>query len=125
MALRCRHLVQFSLLITLMSFTHSEVFLALTHMTYLVQMEIIFGGHLEEYLHYNPSAPSDLKRLAKEVETHVKSVQDTDMEVFIGHPVNSYLLIWRFLREWNNVSDKLDVTSPTGKGNYFKFLHKL
>ena len=94
-------------------------------MKYLVQMEIILGGHLQQYLHYNPSAPSDLKRLAKDVRTYVKDVQDADMEVFIGHPVNSYLLIWRFLREWSNVGNKLNVTNPTGKGNFFKFLQTL
>lgn len=119
MALKLFHLLQaFFLFITLLSFSQSEIFLALTHMTDLVQIEQIFGSHLEEYLHQNALAPPELKRLASDVTTHVKDVQDADMEVFLGHPVNSYLLVWRFLKEWGNVVDKLDETNPIGQGNH-------
>lgn len=109
----------FLISITIFSFGQSEIFLALTHMTDFVQLEQTFGSYLEEYLHHNPSAPSDLKRLANDVKLHVKAVEDDDIEVFLGHPVNSYLLVWRFLREWRNAVDKLDETNPIGQGKDF------
>lgn len=108
----------FFLFIAMFSFCQSEIFLALTHMTDFVHLEQTFGSYLEEYLQYNPSAPSDLKRLANDVKLHVKTVEDEDMEVFLGHPVNSYLLVWRFLKEWRNVVNKLDRTDPIGQGKY-------
>lgn len=110
--------------IAVFSFCQSEVFLALTHMTDFVYLEQTFGSYLEEYLHHNPSAPSDLKRLANDVEQHLKATEDDDIEVFLGHPVNSYLLVRRFIREWRNAVDKLDATNPIGQGKHVSFLHK-
>lgn len=106
------------LFVAMFSFSNSEVFLALTHMTDAVRMEQMFGSYLEEYLHHNPAAPADLKRLGNDVKLHVKPVKDDDIEVFLGHPVNAFLLVWRFLTEWRNIVDKLDETNPIGLGNY-------
>ena len=87
-------------------------------MTDFVRLEQSFSLYLEEYLEYYPSASSELERLANDVNQHVKYVKDKDMERFLGHPVNSYLLVWRFLRQWTSVVEKLDATDPIGKGNY-------
>lgn len=114
----CAFLHTFFLFIAMFSFCKSETFLALTHMTDFVRLEQTFGSYLEEYLHHTPAAPAELKRLANDVKLHVKSVKDDDMEVFLGHPVNSYLLVWRFFMEWRNVVNKLDETNPIGLGNY-------
>lgn len=108
----------FFLFVAMFSFCKSEVFLALTHMTDVVRTEQTFGSYLEEYLHHNPAAPVELKRLANDVKLHVKPVKDDDIEVFLGHPVNAFLLMWRFLTEWRNIVDKLDETNPIGLGNY-------
>lgn len=108
----------FFLFVAMISISKSEVFLALTHMTDIVRMEQAFGSYLEEYLHHNPAAPTDLKRLANDVKLHVKSLKNDDIEVFLGHPVNAFLLVWRFLTEWRNIVDKLDETNPIGLGNY-------
>ncbi|KAJ7393582.1 hypothetical protein OS493_006567 [Desmophyllum pertusum] len=80
-----------------------------------VQLEQTFGSYLEEYLHHTASAPSELKRLASDVNQHVKPVKDVDFEGFLGHPVNSYLLVWRFWEEWRNIVNKLDETNPIGQ----------
>lgn len=114
----------FLLLIAMFSFCRSEIFLALTHMTDFVHLEQTFGSYLEEYLQHNPSAPSDLRRLANDVQLHVKAIEDDDMEVFLGHPVNSYLFVSRFLKEWRNVVNKLDGTDPFGQGKNFGILKK-
>ena len=110
----------FFLFVAVVSFCKSEVFLALTHMTDIVRMEQAFGSYLEEYLQHNPAAPTDLKRLANDVSLHVKSLKHDDIEVFLGHPVNAFLLVWRFLTEWRNIVDKLDETDSIGLGNKLK-----
>ena len=114
----CVILNTFFLIVAMFSFSKSEVFLALTHMTDIVRMEQTFGSYLEEYLHHNPAAPTELKRLANDVKLHVKSLKDDGIEVFLGHPVNAFLLVWRFLTEWRNILDKLDERNPIGLGNY-------
>ena len=114
----CVILNPFFLIVAMFSFSKSEVFLALTHMTDIVRMEQTFGSYLEEYLHHNPAAPTELKRLANDVKLHVKSLKDDGIEVFLGHPVNAFLLVWRFLTEWRNILDKLDERNPIGLGNY-------
>jgi len=116
----CVILHTFFLFVAMFSCSKSEVFLALTHMTDILRMEQTFGSYLEEYLQHNPAAPADLKRLANDVKLHVKSVKDDDIEVFLGHPVNAFLLVWRFLTEWRNIATKLDETNPIGLGNYRK-----
>lgn len=113
----CPFLHTFFLFIALFSLSQSEIFLALTHMKDFVQLEQTFGSYLEEYLHHTASAPSDLKRLANDVNQHVKPVKDVDFEGFLGHPVNSYLLVWRFWEEWRNIVNKLDETNPIGQGS--------
>ena len=116
----CVILPTFFLFVAMFSCSKSEVFLALTHMTDILRMEQTFGSYLEEYLQHNPAAPADLKRLENDVKLHVKSVKDDDIEVFLGHPVNAFLLVWRFLTEWRNIAKKLDQTNPIGLGKYRK-----
>jgi len=56
-----------------------------------------------------------MERFANDVRQHIADVKDEDMEIFLGHPVNSYLLVRRFLHDWRNVMDNLDDTDPIGK----------
>lgn len=99
------------------SFSQTQTFTALIHMKAFVVLEQTFYSYLEEYLENNPSASPELHRFAQLVSQHVKDIEDADMEVFLGNPVNSYLLVRRFLRDWRIVVEKLDTTDPVGKGN--------
>ena len=102
---------------TTFSFSQTQIFTALIHMTDFVVLEQTFYSYLEEYLENNPYASSEFHRFAHLVGQHVKDIEDDDMEVFLGHPVNSYLLVRRFLRDWRIVMEELDATDPVGKGN--------
>lgn len=115
----------FSLFIAISSLSQAQIFTALTHMTDFVRLEQSFSEYLDEYLQHSPSVSSELERFANDVKNHLKNVEDEDMEIFLGHPVNSYLLVRRFLREWRHVADKLDATDPIGKGNNSHSLYKL
>ena len=99
------------------SFSQTQIFTALIHMTDFVVLEQSFYSYLEKYLQNKPSASSEFHRFAHLVGQHVKDIEDDDMEVFLGHPVNSYLLVRRFLRDWRIVMEELDTTDPVGKGN--------
>ena len=102
---------------TTFSFSQTQIFTALIHMTDFVVLEQTFYSYLEEYLENNPSASSEFHRFAHLVGQHVKDIEDDDMEVFLGHPVNSYLLVRRFFRDWRIVMEKLAAIDPVAKGN--------
>ena len=99
------------------SFSQTQIFTALIHMTDFVVLEQSFYSYLEKYLQNKPSASSEFHRFAHLVGQHVKDIEDDDMEVFLGHPVNSYLLVRRFFRDWRIVMEKLAATDPVAKGN--------
>ena len=97
--------------------TQSEIFTALTHMAGFVRLEQILSPTLEEYLKYESAASADVKRFVNDVKRHVHDVTEEEMEHFVGHPVNSYLLLRRFVKGWRDILSKVDERSPQGKGN--------
>ena len=120
----CSFLCTIHLLITILALSEAQIFTALTHMTDLVRLEQSLNSILEEYLQYGTSVSSELDRFSNNVKLHLKDLKDEDMELFLGHPVNSYLLVRRFFRDWKNVANKLDESNPFGKGNYFTIRNK-
>ena len=105
------------LLTTILSLSGAQIFTALTHMTDLVRLEQSFSSILDEYLQYSTHVALELDRFSNDVKQHLKELKDEDMEIFLGHPVNSYLLVRRFFHDWRNVVNKLDESNPIGKGN--------
>lgn len=107
------------LFISILSLSEAQIFAALTHMTDFIRLEQSFSSILDEYLQDSvPSASSELERFSNDVKQHLKDLKDEDMEIFLGHPVNSYLLVRRFLHDWRNVTNQLDETNPIGKGKF-------
>ena len=106
------------LFISILSLSEAQIFTALTHMTDLIRLEQSFSLILDEYLQDFSSASSELERFSNDVKQHLKDLKDEDMEIFLGHPVNSYLVVRRFLHDWGNLTNKLDETNPIGKGKF-------
>lgn len=113
----CSFLYTLHLLTTILSLSGAQIFTALTHMTDLVRLEQSFSSILDEYLQYSTHVALNLDRFSNDVKQHLKDLKDENMEIFLGHPVNSYLLVRRFFHDWRNVVNKLDESNPIGKGN--------
>ncbi|CAH3038026.1 unnamed protein product [Porites lobata] len=111
----CSYLRTSILFAATFSFSQTQIFTALIHMTDFVVLEQSFYSYLEKYLQNKPSASSEFHRFAHLVGQHVKDIEDDDREVFLGHPVNSYLLVRRFFREWRIVMEKLAAIDPVAK----------
>ena len=91
-------------------------------MTDFIHLERSFSSLLEEYLQESASVlPQETMRFSNEVKRYLKDINEENMETFLGHPVNSYLLVRRFLREWREIVDKLDKSDPVGMGNLFTY----
>ncbi|XP_068697453.1 prolyl 4-hydroxylase subunit alpha-1-like isoform X1 [Montipora foliosa] len=86
-------------------------------MTDLINLERSFSFLLDEYLQQSTyvSPPSEMTRFSNDVKHHLSCIKDENMEVFLGHPVNSYLLVRRFLRDWRDFVRELDETHPIGE----------
>lgn len=118
----CLFLRTLPLFLAILSLSQAQIFTALTHMTDFMRLEQSFSLYLDEYLQHSREVSPEIERFANDVRQHIADVKDEDMEIFLGHPVNSYLLVRRFLHDWRNVMDKLDDTDPIGKGNQFTLL---
>ncbi|EDO30487.1 predicted protein [Nematostella vectensis] len=84
-----------------------ELFTALTHMRGLIRLEKTLQRKLVEYLNLNPRASEDLRITMEEVKQHTKNIRG-DVEKFLGHPVNAYMLIRRFIKNWKDVEEYLE-----------------
>ena len=110
------------LFLAILSLCEAQIFTALTHMTDIIHLERSFSSLLEEYLQESASvSPPETMRFSNEVKRYLRDINEENMEAFLGHPVNSYLLVRRFLREWRGIVDKLDKSHPVGMGNLFRF----
>ena len=117
----CSSSLVLPLLIAILSLCEAQIFTALTHMTDLINLERSFSFLLDEYLQQSTyvSPPSEMTRFSNDVKHHLSYIKDENMEVFLGHPVNSYLLVRRFLRDWRDFVRELDETHPIGEGSVF------
>ncbi|XP_067050828.1 prolyl 4-hydroxylase subunit alpha-1-like isoform X2 [Acropora muricata] len=103
------------LFLAILSLCEAQIFTALTHMTDFIHLERSFSSILEDYVQESAAVlPPETMRFSKEVKRYLKDINGENMETFLGHPVNSYLLVRRFLREWRDIVDKLDKSHPVG-----------
>lgn len=93
----------------------SEVFTALTHMKVLVRLEQFLSLLLHEYVQQNQDNPKWLLQFADEVDRQTNMLPQDDVERFLGHPVNAFLLVRRFNKYWNELENYMDKEKAKGK----------
>lgn len=91
--------------------TKGEVFTALAHMKGLIDLEQELLVELEDYIKTHPEMPEKFQGLVNEVKTHSGFIQD-DVETFLGHPVNAYMLVRRFRGQWTDLGNYLNRHDP-------------
>eukprot|EP00118_Oscarella_pearsei_P022724 m.265699 g.265699 ORF g.265699 m.265699 type:complete len:191 (+) comp40493_c2_seq1:122-694(+) len=94
--------------------SNSELFTALVHMENLVSTEHDLATSLQRYLAAEEERLNRIKTLAHSV-TNISDAATEDVSKYLGHPVNAYRLLRRFVSDWKEVEDLLTRSSP-GEG---------
>lgn len=85
----------------------SELFTALSHIEKLVQMEDDLVYSLEQYLTAQEQRLEALQKFAGDVRLAVDLAKKHRAK-YLGHPVNAFLLIKRFVQDWPEVEPLLN-----------------
>lgn len=91
----------------------SDIFTALASMKRLVRYEAYLLDLLDRYIESHPEPHEQLIMFAAEVRESTLHGMD-DIEVFLGHPVNSFLLLRRFTKHWQQIDRFLDDKRKEG-----------
>lgn len=80
-------------------FVDSEIFTALSHVERLINIEMKLSDALEDYLFEQESRLKKLRSFNEDVKRAMgRAISNRDE--YIGHPVNTYLMIKRLVKEW-------------------------
>lgn len=80
-------------------FVDSEIFTALSHVERLINIEMELSDALEDYLFEQESRLKKLRSFNEDVKRAMgRAISNRDE--YIGHPVNTYLMIKRLVKEW-------------------------
>lgn len=85
--------------ITSSTFVQSEIFTALSHVERLVNIEMELTDTLEEYLIEQESRLNKLRSFFQDLKLAMDQAKH-NREAYIGHPMNTYLMIKRLVNEW-------------------------
>jgi hypothetical protein len=98
--------------------TTGEVFTALSHTEKVLGMELELSDALEGYINDQDSKLKLLKEFSREVRQTVKLAAQESGSSYLGHPVNSYLMIKRFVNEWPAI-EKIVKLQSTAEGELY------
>ena len=98
----------------ILSSIRAELFTAVVELENLVYREREIRFELERYLSLEQERLSKLKMFLTKVNAAHELVGD-DVSRYLGHPVNSYLEIRRFYKEWPEVERLIQLDNSEGK----------
>lgn len=99
MAFKHAFFVSFAYFMAATVFVDSEVFTALSHVQRLVSIEMELSDALDDYITEQESRLKKLKAFANAVNDAMVQAK-SDRNSYIGHPVNTYLMIKRLVKDW-------------------------
>lgn len=99
MAAKCLLFTAVFYFITSSTFVQSEIFTALSHVERLVNIEMELTDTLEEYLIEQESRLNKLRSFFQDLKLAMDQAKH-NREAYIGHPMNTYLMIKRLVNEW-------------------------
>lgn len=101
MAAKCLLFTAVFYFITSSTFVQSEIFTALSHVERLVNIEMELTDTLEEYLIEQESRLNKLRSFFQDLKLAMDQAKH-NREAYIGHPMNTYLMIKRLVNEWRS-----------------------
>ncbi|EDO43136.1 predicted protein, partial [Nematostella vectensis] len=89
----------------------AEVYSALSHTQRIRDIELELNDALQDYIEEQETRLAAIKRFATEVKHSVDLSAEGSPGSYIGHPVNMYLMIKRFVNEWPQVEKVVEEQS--------------
>lgn len=99
MAARFALLTALAYFISTTTFVDSEIFTALSHVEQLVNIEMELSDVLDDYISEQELRLKKLRSFSEDVREAMDQAK-SNREQYIGHPVNTYLMIKRLVKEW-------------------------
>lgn len=93
--------------------TRAELFTALVDLENLVYRERELKFELENYVNLELERLNKLQKFLDKVNAAHEGV-GSDVSRYLGHPVNSYLEIRRFYKDWPNVERLIQIDNSEG-----------
>lgn len=106
--------LSFLLLFLSLEIVKCELFTALIDLEHLIYRERELKSSLKNYIAMEEERLATLKKFSEKVENIHNRIDDKNVELFLGHPVNSYLIIKRFFSEWTKVEELLQKDNSEG-----------
>ena len=91
-----------------------EIFSAVSHMENLVDAELKLSQSLGRYIEVEEARLNRIRTLGR-LLSNVSSQANADIRRYLGHPVNAYRLLRRFISDWQEV-ENLVVQPATSEG---------
>ncbi|CAF3801799.1 unnamed protein product [Rotaria sordida] len=85
---------------------HSESFTSTTHLTHLLNTEIVLAKKLEIYLKQEYERLDHIEKFINVIKDEIRQAQRNE-DYYFGNPVNAYLFIKHLTIDWNNIEEIL------------------
>lgn len=92
-------LASFYYLIGMTVLVDCEMFTALSHLQRLVNIEMELSDVLDDYIAEQEARLRRLKIFSQDVNVAMEQAK-SNRDKYIGHPVNTYLMVKRFVKDW-------------------------
>lgn len=92
-------------------FASAEIYSSLSHTERILGIEIELADALENYIQEEEQRLHKLKLFSHKLRRTVEHVKKSGAK-FLEHPVNSYLLIKRFVTEWPQIDNIITTENP-------------
>lgn len=117
MAAKILLLTALAYFISTTTFVDSEVFTALSHVERLINIEMELSDALEDYIVEQELRLKKLRSFSEDVKRAMGQAVSNRNE-YIGHPVNTYQMIKRFVKEWTQHVKSIEQEGDAeGKAN--------
>lgn len=88
-----------------------EIFTSLVQLKGLVRLEGALSKSLDSYLQQRSEAPEIIRKFADAVRKE-SQIARSDIDKYVFHPINSFQLVRRFIRHWNELEAYLAKGAP-------------
>lgn len=99
----------------------AEVYSAFSHTERMLSIELELADTLEEYIKAEENKLQKLKAFSRQVQRTVKLAKTSGTK-FLEHPVNSYLMIKRFVSQWPGIEELVSNENTAEGMNKSQFI---
>lgn len=115
------HLIHLLFLLSSPLLISGEFFSAITELENILQVESELATDLRTYITREEQRLQNLKKIADDFAEHSSDALH-DPEVYLGNPINAFLLVKRFTKDWDQLLEK--EIKPTHLAEFLESVNK-